>query len=529
MKHTTPDFLCARKVARPPRAVVLCAVFVALVALAGCQSGQMAEHPAQPSPTATITPTSTPTHTLRSGGILLAGAPDAALPTQATYTPTPLWTETSGGPVPPLAPARKADFPKSTPEPVSVLVQNAGFPKVAPLYKGASAESVNGAPPLPDIELPQTLANIWAETENYLVMGTDRQANASGWRTDTLMVVGLDRANGRAAILSIPRDIYVDIPGYGWGRINQIDGIGEQRGDGEGPHLLGSVIETYLGIPTHHWIRVHMDGFIPVVDALGGINITLDTPFYDMWQSADGTRRKEMYLPAGEHHLTGEEAYYFTRLRYVGSDIGRASRQRAVIWALREKLMQGDTLLRLPELYAAFQQYVSTDLTIVEMLSLAQVAITLGQDDVRSGGIGLADLRSYVTTSGAQVLLMDNPWHVRGVVEGVWSDDAPTLADSFRGNAPGTVVEPSTPTAEVTTTLPITTSAVIIDSTVITESTQEESTPAATESPADVPTEAPTETADEAATEEPARVPTEIPTATPEAQQTEAAPERIPS
>jgi len=456
------------------------------------------------------------------------------------------WNEDTGGPQPPFGPPQFTDLPTPAPERISVFAEYASLPKAARLYKSADATASNGAPPLPDIELPQTLANGWDQTENYLVMGTDRVPGAGDWRTDSLMVVGLDRTNGRAAILSIPRDFYVNIPGYGWGRINQADYLGELRGGNQGPELLAGVIEHYLGIPIDHWIRIHMDGFIPVVNALGGIDITLDTPFFDMWVSADGSRRTEMYLPAGVNHLDGQQAYLFSRLRYVGSDIGRASRQRAVIWALREKLLSGDTLTRLPELYAAFQQYVSTDLTIVDMLLLAQVAITLDQNEIRSGGIGLSDLRSYVTSNGAQVLLMNDPWRVRSVVERVWEEGAQTLANAFRGNMPGTVLAAPTPTTTVTgtitTTMPITSSDPVTATTAPNETVAPESAApedasppvdASDESPAEGPTETPvaepTEAPTETPTDAPAEIPTEPPGDTPEDPSQEESPTETPA
>lgn len=490
MNCTIQQYLSARKGARRPGIATLCLALFALFALTACAASPRAQStlytfgglPQSATPVnewgeATI---ATPTPSaLRGGGLVVASGAATAPPAGSLRTPEPPWTVLSGGPTPPLAPALVHELSVPMPTASSLLVEIASLPRRSHLYKGGGVANGNYPPPLPDVELPQTLARGWDETENYLIMGTDRRPGGGDWRTDTLMLVGLDRANQRAAILSIPRDFYVDIPGYGWGRINQTDYLGELRGAGNGPELLGSVIETNLGVPIHHWMRIHMDGFIPVVDALGGIDITLDTPFYDMWQSADGASRLELYLPAGENHLDGNTAYFFSRLRYVGSDIGRASRQRAVLWALREKLLQGNTLLRLPELYAAYQQYVSTDLTIVDLLLLAQVAVTLDRSEVHSGGIGLGDLRSYVTNAGAQVLIMDDPWHVREVVEGVWDADAPTLADSFRGNLPGTIL--AAPAAESTLNLgatsPVSTTGSITGTVEMTESVGSDVTP----------------------------------------------------
>ncbi len=88
-----------------------------------------------------------------------------------------------------------------------------------------------------------------AETDNILLLGTDRRPDWTNWRTDSIMVIGIDYEYRRAAVFSIPRDLYVDIPGYGQGRINQIDYIGENtlKTEGGGPALLSQVIQRYAG------------------------------------------------------------------------------------------------------------------------------------------------------------------------------------------------------------------------------------------------------------------------------------------
>ena len=123
----------------------------------------------------------------------------------------------------------------------------------------------------------------WSETDNYLILGTDRRSNDSSWRTDTIMVVGLDREQNRIAVLSIPRDLYVNIPGYGFGRINQADYIGERITlvDGGGPALVSDILSDSFGISTEHWARFEMSGFQSIVDAVGGVTVHLDCPFFE--------------------------------------------------------------------------------------------------------------------------------------------------------------------------------------------------------------------------------------------------------
>jgi LCP family protein required for cell wall assembly len=316
----------------------------------------------------------------------------------------------------------------------------------------------------PRVETPSGPAFNWRETENYLILGTDRRPGGGSWRTDTVIILGLDRKLNRAAVFSIPRDLYVQIPNYGWGRINQIDYMGErQNGEGGGPALLSQVLSSTLGISTQHWIRVQMDGFIDIVDAIGGVTVHLDCPFYEPIFNLDTNSWDYFVLPAGDVKLDGETAYWFVRLRYRESDIGRGRRQRQFLWALREQVMNANLILRFPELWSAFQNMVSTDLSLVELVELGRYGTSLDPANVRAGGLTLADLQNYTTSEGAAVLRIADPARVRAVVEGVW--DAPAMVDTNRQDAancpplpPG--VTPSVP-PEAVLAEPVSASAVI--------------------------------------------------------------------
>ena len=275
----------------------------------------------------------------------------------------------------------------------------------------------------------------WADTENFLVLGTDRRGSEGSWRTDTIMVVGLDRANNRAAVLSVPRDLYIEIPGYGMGRINQVDYIGEKvlGTEGGGPALVSQVLNTNLGITTEHWARVEMSGFKSLVDAVGGVTIYLDCPFYEPIYNVNTDQWEYFTLPAGDVWMDGETAYWFVRLRLRESDIGRAKRQRQFLWALRDQALRTNLLVRFPELWSAFRETFSTDLSVFEMADYLRVGLALDAGNVRATGISLADLQSYTTEGGASVLRIIDPVHVQNVVNGVW--DAPAMVDAYRQDA----------------------------------------------------------------------------------------------
>ncbi len=280
-----------------------------------------------------------------------------------------------------------------------------------------------GIAPAPTLwEAPIGAAANWQNTDNYLILGTDRRQGEGSWRTDVVMVVGLDREAGRAAVFSIPRDLYVNIPNYGMGRINQADFLGERNPAlyGSGPQLVSTILSQTLGIETNHWIRFQMDGFVRVVDAIGGVNVYLDCPFAEPIFNLTTNSWDYFTLPAGDNWMDGDTAYWFVRLRLRSSDIARAERQRQFLWALRDQMLNTNLITRFPELWGAFSDSFSTDLSLLDLIDLTRVGLSYGTENVRSGGLTLADLRSFTTEQGAAVLGIGDPGRVRAVVNGVW-------------------------------------------------------------------------------------------------------------
>ncbi|MEZ4639248.1 MAG: LCP family protein [Caldilineaceae bacterium] len=295
-----------------------------------------------------------------------------------------------------------------------------------PLFTPTPAASPTPTPIPPPFDL--------AQTDNILLLGTDRRPDWTNWRTDSIMIVGIDYEYRRAAVFSIPRDLYVDIPGYGAGRINQIDFLGENvlRTEGGGPALLSQVIEDVLGITTEHWVRIEMRGFAQMVDALGGVTVHLDCPFYELIYDLDDQAWTYFELPAGDVLMDGETAYRFVTLRLIESDIGRSRRQRQFLWALRNQALDTNLIVRLPELWTAFNQTFSTDFSLLEMVQMARFGLAIDSENVRSAALTQAELERYITPAGADVLRIADPSKVQYVIDNVWS--GASLAETGRLN-----------------------------------------------------------------------------------------------
>jgi LCP family protein required for cell wall assembly len=245
-------------------------------------------------------------------------------------------------------------------------------------------------------------------TENILVLGADQRPGWEAWRTDSIMVVAIDTKYQQVGIISIPRDLYVEIPDYGKERINAVDYIGEKKKvPGGGPALAARVISDSLGIPTQHYARIQMDGLAKLIDALGGVTVTLDCPLYERAPNdALPAGYEEWTLPAGQTQLDGATARKFATYRYVTSDFGRIQRQQQLIWAIRNRALHGNIIARIPELWRAFADMFTTDLSLVDVIRLANIGIKLKPGDVHGVIIGRGVVRDFTTERGEMVLVI---------------------------------------------------------------------------------------------------------------------------
>ena len=135
--------------------------------------------------------------------------------------------------------------------------------------------------------------------------------------------------------------------------------MGEQANPGGGgPKLVSQVLQETLGVSTNHWVRVRMDGFVDVVNAVGGVTVHLDCAFYEPIFNLSTNAWDTFALPAGDVWMDGDTAYWFVRLRLRESDIGRSRRQRQFLWALRDQVSKTNLLARFPDHVVAFQKHL---------------------------------------------------------------------------------------------------------------------------------------------------------------------------
>lgn len=249
------------------------------------------------------------------------------------------------------------------------------------------------------------------ERINVLLLGIDRREGEIGpWRTDTMIVATLDPKTKSAAMLTIPRDLYVPIPapGAGENRINTANFYGEQTNyPGGGPALAKKTVEYNFAIPIHYYILIDFNGFRKIIDALGGIDINVPKPIDDPEYPTEDYGIMRLQIPAGMQHMDGELALKYARTRHVDSDFGRSQRQMQVILAARDKALKTNALAQAPQLMQQLRDTIETDMTPEQILALAPIAAQVRADNIKTRAIDLDMAYEIKLNTGAQVLWPD--------------------------------------------------------------------------------------------------------------------------
>ncbi|MBE7434824.1 MAG: LCP family protein [Anaerolineales bacterium] len=225
--------------------------------------------------------------------------------------------------------------------------------------------------------------------------GDDGQGEGCPTCTDTIMVLTVDPVTKTAGMLSIPRDMWVNIPGAGYSRINTAWAIGENaKLPGGGPQLAMQTVSQFIGVPIHYYVQVDFGTFVSFINLIGGIDVYVEER---MVLDPLGAGQDHFVLKPGDYrHLTGPRALAYARCRHEsqgcsGGDVGRAKRQQQVILAIRDKVLEGETFATLitqaPQLYAEFSSGIHTNLSLEDAIQLAVLAKDIRVDDIKRGVI----------------------------------------------------------------------------------------------------------------------------------------------
>lgn len=250
-----------------------------------------------------------------------------------------------------------------------------------------------------------------AEGKTLLLLGVDSRSGGLISLTDTIMLLFLDEEAQQISLLSVPRDLYVMIPGHGRDRINTavVHGAAGEDDLEAGIAILEKTLERTLNIEIDHHILVDFRAVVRSIDALGGINIyvpyTIDDPTYpDMSGGFD-----PLFIPQGQHHFSGEMALKYARTRHQDNDFYRAQRQHQLLFAIREQVFNlgvTDLLESAPALYQQIRHGVFTDLNILQLVQLGQALSEVPADNIQTAVLDDQYLTSTWTERGEYVLVL---------------------------------------------------------------------------------------------------------------------------
>jgi LCP family protein required for cell wall assembly len=213
-----------------------------------------------------------------------------------------------------------------------------------------------------------------------------------------MMLLSLYTKQGTASIVSFPRDLYVDIPGWEMQRLN----TAQQHG---GFELTQKTFAENFGVQPVHYIMTNFAGFKGIIDTLGGVDVQAAQSLSDKCDLPQAVNHYCNVSP-GTVHMNGATALWYVRARYSTSDLDRTRRAQEVIQAMFLKLISLNAIARGPELFTEFKSSVDTDLTLQDIISLLPMATKLADlSHVKRYSIGWADVTSWITPEGADVLL----------------------------------------------------------------------------------------------------------------------------
>ncbi len=256
------------------------------------------------------------------------------------------------------------------------------------------------APAIPAANLPP----VWdgASRVNVLLLGLDSydgSADRSGpARSDTMILLTLDPKSRTAGMLSIPRDLWVNVPGFGYGRINTAYMNGDAaKLPGGGPALAMKTVEQVIGVPVHYFAQVEFATFITLIDTLDKIPVEVEKNVYI---DPIGPGADKIFLSRGPHMLGGVEALAYARFRYTqGGDVDRAKRQQQVIMGIRDRALEPARFPALvadaPRIYSVVQEGINTNLTLEQMIRLAILAQEIPVENIKKGIINYEMMLPY--------------------------------------------------------------------------------------------------------------------------------------
>lgn len=250
---------------------------------------------------------------------------------------------------------------------------------------------------------------------NILLLGMGGKNHDGGYLTDTIMLVSLEPSTKKVAMVSIPRDLAVPIENYGWRKINSVNAYAEKENPGSGGLAISQAVSKLLDVPVDYYVRVDFQGFINIVDELGGVNVNvenvLDDYSYPVMGKEDATpyasRYEHLHIEKGWQHMDGAMALKYARSRHAagveGSDFARAKRQQKIMEAVKDNLLSMNVLFKpkmITNIIGQVQEHFSTNLQIWEVVKLWELFGDVKKENITNRVLDTGADGMLVNTTG---------------------------------------------------------------------------------------------------------------------------------
>ena len=263
-----------------------------------------------------------------------------------------------------------------------------------------------------------------ANRVSLLVMGLDYRDWEAGDppRSDTMLLFTLDPLTNTAGILSIPRDMWVNIPGYDYAKINTAYFLGEvNRLPGGGPGLAVETVKQFLGVPINYYAQIDFSAFVRFIDEINGVKITVEEP---MTIAILGSNKK-VDLEPGTYTLPGDHALAYARNRKTdGGDFDRAKRTQQVIIGVRDRILDFKMLptlvVKAPTIYNELAAGVRTNMTLDQVIKLAWLVQQIPSESIKQAVI-TPDMVQFAFSADGQDILIPIPDEIRLLRDEVFS------------------------------------------------------------------------------------------------------------
>lgn len=312
-------------------------------------------------------------------------------------------------------------------------VQSASLPGPDP--SSLPPESIGSAVTVPELDIPQWDGASRINIVFFGLRGGDIAGEDCPLCTDTIILLTVDPVIKTAGMLSIPRDMWVNIPGYGYSRINTAWTIGEAaKLPGGGPGLAMETVSQFIGVPIQYYAQVDFGTFVSFVDMIDGVDVYVDKR---MILDPEGPGQDHFVLKPGDfRHLNGKRALAYARCRdeskgCTDGDVGRAKRQQKVILAVRDKVFSPAYFTKLlaqaPQLYNTFSAGIHTNLSLEDAIKLAGLVKDIPLESIKQGVIDNSMVSfADVTLAGAPAsVLRPNPDMIRILRDEIFTASGP--------------------------------------------------------------------------------------------------------